>query len=411
MAQVIQVYEFDSLFLGKIYSCPDGTSVRFEKSHFDALLKYNELHGSKYFNPIYEGVKFKSYVGVVQIDDLTIEILPKIQRVDKAVDWRGVLIDMLRQTEQLRVDKINNAFVDHQNIHLLDIYFDWFLSEIESLLQRGLIKSYYTESKNTLALKGKLDFGKHIQHNFIHQERFFTTHQVYGTDHLFHQIIKVALDIVAKVSRGTYRFGRCKTVQLHFPEVTDTLISPKTFEQLSFSRKSEPYRTTMELARLIILDYAPNVKSGTENMLALLFNMNDLWEKFILVQLQRASKDWKVKGQESKRFWKTKSIRPDIVLEHIDSKKVFVIDTKWKHYSYDSISSHDLRQIFVYADYWSATGGMLLYPHHAGDDLPALSDTYHGKGYTAKIGLLSILNDTLTLRKDIGEQILLKLEN
>lgn len=49
-------------------------------------------------------------------------------------------------------------------------------------------------------------------------------------------------------------------------------------------------------------------------MLALMFDMNDLWEKYGLTKLrQQANGEWPVNGQERKRFWENKTIRPDIV--------------------------------------------------------------------------------------------------
>lgn len=406
MNQVIQVYEHDALLLNHVYKTVYGELVRFEKYYFDALLKFNELHGAKYFTPIYDGVKFKSYVGVIQVDSLIIEVLPKIERVAVQVNWRNVLIQVLQQTEHLRVEQVGNAFVDKQDIHLLDIYFDWFLSEVEQLQHRGLIKRYYIETKNTLALKGKLEFAGHVQRNTVHQERFYTTHQVYGSDHLIHQILDIALEVVEKLSKGTYRYGRCKTVQLHFPEVKGIAISNKTFETISYSRKTESYRTAIEIARLIVLNYAPNVKSGSENMLALMFNMNNLWEQYLLVKIQQASKDWQVSSQEERKFWKNKTMRPDIILQHKETKQVYIIDSKWKNYSYDSISSQDLRQIYVYADYWQATGGMLLYPHHITVEDPKLHAVYNERLFHAKIGLFSILDEKGELKEDIGVEIL-----
>lgn len=406
MNQVVQVYEHDVLLLHHVYKTVGRHPFRFEKHYFDALLKFNELHGAKYFTPIYDGVKFKSYVGILQIDNLVIEVLPKIERVAVQVKWRDVLIHMLQQTGHLRVEKVGNAFVDKQDIHLLDIYFDWFLTEVEQLQHRGLIKKYYTETKNTLALKGKLEFAGHVQRNNVHQERFYTKHQVYGTDHLLHQILEIALDVVAKLSKGNYRYGRCKTVQLHFPEVKDIKITKKTFESLSYSRKTESYRSAIEIARLIILNYAPNVISGSENMLALMFNMNNLWEQYLLVKIQQASKDWLVTSQEERKFWKNKSMRPDIILQHKETKEVYIIDSKWKNYSYDSISSQDLRQIYVYSDYWQATGGMLLYPHHVTIDDPKLNAIYSEREFHAKIGLFSIFDEAGELKEGIGAEIL-----
>ncbi|MFD2902532.1 McrC family protein [Sphingobacterium anhuiense] len=406
MHQVIQVYEHDVLLLNHVYKTIGGQLFRFEKHYFDALLKFNELHGAKYFIPIYDGVKFKSYVGVLQIDNLIIEVLPKIERVTVQVKWRDVLIQMLQQTEHLRVEQVGNAFVDKQDIHLLDIYFDWFLSEVEHLQHRGLIKKYYSETKNTLALKGKLKFSGHIQRNNVHQERFYTTHQVYGTDHLLHHIINIALKVVGKLSKGTYRYGRCKTVQLYFPEVKDVNLTKKTFESLSYSRKNESYRRVIEISRLIILNYAPNVNSGSENMLALMFNMNNLWEQYLLVKIQQASKDWLVTSQVERKFWKNKIIRPDIILQHKETKQVYIIDSKWKNYSYESISSQDLRQIYVYSDYWQATGGMLLYPHHITLDDTNLHAVYNARQFHAKIGLFSILDEAGELKEDIGVDVI-----
>lgn len=63
-----------------------------------------------------------------------------------------------------------------------------------------------------------------------------------------------------------------------------------TFTKISKSRKTAPYKTALEIARLIILNFAPNVSSGKENMLALLFDMNSFWEEYVLVCLKKAVK-------------------------------------------------------------------------------------------------------------------------
>jgi 5-methylcytosine-specific restriction enzyme subunit McrC len=399
--KIIQVFEHQRLLKGNVY---DG--VRFETRYFDALLKLNELHENKYFTAIYEGIKFDSFVGVLQVDDLVIEVLPKVEGYTSAKNqWRDVLIDMLRLTHDLKVNEVGQAHVDKQSVHLLDIYFDWFLTEVEQLIHAGLIKQYRKETKNTLALKGKLEFAGHIRNNLVHQERFYTTHQVYDKDHLLHRIINEALGVVEELSKGTYRYGRCKAVALNFPEVSFIASSASTFEKLKLNRKSEPYRTALALARLIILNYSPNVKSGTENMLALMFDMNDLWERYVLAKLkQQADGEWLVKGQDTKRFWEGKTIRPDIVLEHVETNTYIVIDTKWKNYAYERIGMDDLRQIYVYNDFWEAKLGMLLYPSPDVTKI-AVEGTYAKNGYRGKIGLATVLDSNGKLNRDLGMNI------
>lgn len=410
--QTIQVFEYSSLQYGVEYK-----KVLFKESYFNALVKLNELHKNKYFTVGYKKIIFKQYVGVIQVDGLTIEILPKIDNDTKSeAVWQNALIEMLRVTKKLKVQKLGEANVKKQQIHLLDIYFEWFLNEVQLLLHQGLIKQYYKETSNVKALKGKLEFAGHIAKNLVHKERFYTTHQVYDKDHLVHQILGQALDIIAQLSKGNYLYSTCKTVQLDFPEVTSIKANATTFSKIPKSRKTAPYETAIAIARLIILNYAPNITSGNEKMLALLFDMNSLWEEYILLRLKQAAvaKDVRIYGQNSKGFWNGISIRPDIVIEKGkgDDKQTFIIDTKWKNIDYSEPSTHDLRQMYVYNEYWQSDKAMLLYPSTLTSFEPTdfkAFDTLDGKDthHACGLGMVSVFSaDGKSLDEGIGKIIL-----
>lgn len=55
--------------------------------------------------------------------------------------------------------------------------------------------------------------------------------------------------------------------------------------------------------------------------------MNELWETYSLIQLQKTcyGTDIIVSGQETKSFWGSNSVRPDVVLRKGD--KTFINDT------------------------------------------------------------------------------------
>lgn len=401
----IQVFEHQTLHYGRDYD-----SVSFEEKHFIALTKLNEYHKNKYFTVVHKGIKFSQYVGVVQIDDLCIEILPKSDNStdDKKV-WQGALIEMLRVTKKLNVDNVGQANVNKQSIHLLDIYFEWFLNELQLLIRQGLVKKYYKEKRNIKALKGKLEFAEHINKNLIHKERFFTSHQVYEKDHLVHQILGQALTIVEQMSNGSYLYSKCKTINLDFPEVKKIKATSSTFNSLPKNRKIVPYKTALEIARLIILNYAPNISSGKENMLALLFDMNSLWEEYILMRIKHVAKDEiEVFGQKSKVFWNGITIRPDIVIQN--GSETYIIDTKWKNINGSKPSTDDLRQMYVYNDYWKSTKAVLVYPSNYSDS-PKFKNfesiLENEEHHQCGLGKISIFNaDNSALSSSVGLEIL-----
>ena len=402
----IQVFEHQSLIIGRQY---DG--LLFTEKHFSALVKLNDLFKNQYFTIIHRGVKFTQYVGVVQIDDLCIEILPKLDNStnDKA-QWQSALIEMLRVTKRLSVANVGDANVNKQNVHLLDIFFDLFLTEVDILKRRGLIKKYRFETENTFALKGKIQFAKHITANLAHQERFYNSHLVYDYDHLIHQVFSVALDIIESMSGGNALFAKCKSTRLDFPDVKAINVNIVTFSKIEKSRKTAPYERALEIARLIIMNYAPNVKHGKEKMIALLFDMNVLWEEYVFYRLKSfANEEVKVKSQVSRAFWRGVSIRPDIVIE-TRNNEMYIIDTKWKNLMAGKPSTHDLRQMYVYNEYWGAIKSLLLYPsvnssqpHFSNFENKCDGDVTHQCG----IGFVSIFNqDSSRLNREIGKEIL-----
>lgn len=405
--KTISVFEHQRLFVGE---------QNFKQIHLDALLKLNEYHNGNYFEPIAKGVKFNQYVGVIQVDGLTIEIHPKADKEDDDRKWKGVLIKMLKACGKLKAETNGAAHVRRQHLNLLEVYFELFLLEVEGLVRKGLIKKYRRQTHNTKALKGKLEFAGHLRHNVIHKERFYTTHQVYDSNHFLHQVLQKALSIVSQFTKGTSLQDVASRVELNFPEVDYETITAQQLNTIKLNRKTSSYKEALELARLIILNYSPDISNGKEKMLSLLFDMNELWEQYVLKQVQKASykTDMLVSGQESRSFWGNNSLRPDIVLRK--GNKTYVIDTKWKRPQRNSASVDDLRQMYAYCRFWNAEKAMLLYP---GDFKTNRFQVFETDDYSVgqagilkidhqcKMGFVSVLNEENNdLDSEIGEIIL-----
>lgn len=381
----------------------------FTQKHFKAFVKLNNLHGNKYFTVLYNGIQFKEYVGVIQTSGLTIEIHPKPDKLADENQWKDVLLNMLKACNRLSPKSVGVADVKRKNINLLDIYFELFITEMNTLIRHGLIKQYRKETKNVTALKGKLEFAGHIRKNFVHKERFYTTHQIYDANHLIHQVLSIAIEIIGCLNNNNHLSGQIAQIRFSFPEVKKINVTASTFEKIVLNRKSKPYSYALKLARLIILNYSPDISSGKEQMISLLFNMNDLWEEYVLVQLKNylieTNNDWVVTGQESKKFIKNHSLRPDIVLHNSKTNKTIVIDTKWK-LGDKHISVQDLRQVYTYGRYWNAKKVILLYPgKHVNNLFEEYVNPYDNEKHYCKLGFVSVLNSEGKLSNELAKDI------
>ncbi len=353
----INVFEHGRLLIG---------DQGFKQSHWDAFVKLNTVHHNEYFDVLHNGLRFKQYVGVIQVDGLLVHIHPKADKDDSNKNWKDVLLQMLKACGKVKAQTAGNAHLKKQHINLLEVYFEYFLKEVDQLIHAGLVKKYRTETSNVKAIKGKLDFAGNIRHNLIHKERFYTAHQIYDANHKLHQVFAHALDIVGQFTRATRLNDKCRRTQLAFPEVDNIKPSLQLLKSIKINRKTAPYERALELAKLIILNYSPDINHGQQKMIALLFDMNVLWEEYVLRVLKKHAlkhpeEKLGVTGQESKTFYGSqRTIRPDIVLKK--GGETIIIDTKWKRPNNNSASIEDLRQMYAYGRFWKTNKLVLLYP-------------------------------------------------
>lgn len=352
----------------------------FKEHHFNALVKFNDFHGNKYFTPGYRKIIFKSYVGVIQAGDKVIEILPKADNLSTNEErtkakWQSALLYMLKRAGYIKLNNTEKAQQQSQSNNLLDIYIYTFLKEVETLIHRGLVKKYHQVKTNGTVLKGRLLIEQQIQHNSIHKERFFTQHTIYDHNNIYNGILKAALDIVQKRAVNYSIKQMAAKQMLCFEGISEWTGQATDFQKIKLDRKTDNYRYAIELARMIILNYCPAMSAGSNAVLAILFDMNTLFERFIYRELKREEKNYsdysiRILPQSKKLFWKNKMIKPDMVIsiKKLDDKGdtreyTTIIDTKWKIVAVDNPSDEDLKQMFAYNFQFGSNRSVLLYPH------------------------------------------------
>jgi 5-methylcytosine-specific restriction enzyme subunit McrC len=384
----IQVFEHQKLYFNE--------SGPFKEVHWKALARYAEIVDEAYYSVLGKGIKFSNFVGVIQARNLTIEVLPKTDtplptaenaetRNDPEKNlWHQVLIDMLRECRLLKAEESNKAFLRFRDHSLLELYLQLFLTETERLLHEGLIKKYSKEEGNQLSLKGQLLFSRNLCHNIVHNERFYVRHTVYNSENIFNQLLYKTLLTIPKISNNSFVIDQVNRILFSFPELGDIKVSNQTFKKLTYDRKTERYRDALMISKMILLNFHPDIMQGSENVVAILFDMNKLWEEFVYRRLRKEEKNFnfKVSGQTSKEFWKpthfgySKTVRPDIVVTYeLDGKaETVILDTKWKVLQKLTPSDDDLKQMFVYNLLWKSEKSFLIYPSNTSS---SSSGDYH----------------------------------
>ena len=344
----------------------DKGEKKITEDQFKALERYYG-NGVPYFNLIYNGVQFNEHVGVSQIGNTLIEVLPKADKNDTdTTKWRKILIGMLRAVGSFDIKETSSSNLKIKPNTILDLYFELFIKQVEYLLHSGLVKQYRKKEGNVTALKGNLLFNKHIQQNLTHQERFYVRHTTYDVEHTLHFILYKTIRLLKQINTNTSLHSRIGALLLQFPEMPDIKVSEATFDKLNFNRKTQHYKKSIEIAKLLLLQYHPDITKGKNHVLALMFDMNLLWEQFIYVTLRKKKEaGTTITAQTSKYFWKPangrrSSMKPDIWIQK--GNENIILDTKWKNLNGFNPSPDDLRQMYVYHEYYDAKKVALVYP-------------------------------------------------
>ena len=79
-ARELKLFEHETLRVGTDES--DLKENELKENEFEALCRFYEENDKRYFSLEPRKKKFKHYVGVLQVGNLTIEVLPKVEKSD-----------------------------------------------------------------------------------------------------------------------------------------------------------------------------------------------------------------------------------------------------------------------------------------------------------------------------------------
>jgi 5-methylcytosine-specific restriction enzyme subunit McrC len=343
------------------------------------LRSLRAIHGFDVFKLVNETtLSAQQYVGAVQIGNLTVEILPKVEGIDGTLMRRN-LVAMLAVVLDLEISEGDIARVSTQRHGILEILIRLFCDKLFAQVHRGLVRRYEPRAENLSVMRGRIGITEQIRLNAANPERLHCRFDEFQEDNPLNQILKACIRLLLKSSRELSNQRRLGELLLVFEGVSEVSRSTLPWHLIRFDRLNQRYEPSFKLAELFLKATPPDVSGGSVQGFSLFFEMNTLFEEYIGRIARRVFRPdgFKVVLQGPQRYLtydetterEAFAMKPDVVgLKGNDA--AWIIDTKWKELSKEEakegVAQGDMYQMYAYSNRYACADVVLLYPHHEG---------------------------------------------
>ena len=357
-------------------------------------------------------LRAQQVVGVIAADDVTLEILPKIDGDESDAAARRSLVHMLAAVFDLDIVEGGLTDLGWQRDDLLEILIRLFCDRLFEALHRGLPRRYVPHEDDLAALRGRLDVKRQFTVLAASPQRLACRFDELSADIALNQIMKAAVTKLAKVARVPENQRRLAELSFAFADITPVPVKALPWHQVVLDRTNRSWAQLLSLVKLLLGDRFQTTSSGDARGFSLLFEMNKLFEEFVGRSLSRAlaGTGYEVRLQGPRGYALADlhsgqnrfATKPDITIARRGSP-VLVIDTKWKRLkgAIDDpkygVGQADVYQMMAYAHVYQCERLLLLYPHHAGlgSEAAALTCVHQINGTADSriaVGTLSLSN-------------------
>ncbi len=351
---------------------------------YERLRAYDEARGSEaVFTWFAREAKASQWTGVLRIDGMQIEILPKVSRDDdeEHTQARDVLLTMLSYAGEVPVRPRELASIRAKTADLGELLAAIFAERLLDQLRRGPDRGYVTERENLTTLRGRLLVRDHVVRNAVHRERFFCEHDHFVEDTALNRVLRGTCEVLSDRVESASTLDALDHCLHCLAEVTSVPLTSELLGKVTITRQNERFGPLFQFCTMLIEGTSPTTRGGARETFSLLYDMNAVFERFVAgfvaEEVLRRMPGWKLhpKSRGHRRHLVRSGDRgllrlePDILL-HGPGDEVLVVDTKWKRLMASredqSVSRADLYQLYAYSQRYGARRSVLLYPHVTG---------------------------------------------
>ncbi len=264
--------------------------------------------------------------------------------------------------------------------------------QIQQRIRIGLGRDYNEIENEIYGIRGRIDFDKSIKFLCFPQGRTFSRYYLYMKNVFKNQIIRSTLSRMIQVGDFGSDKIKAKDQRNNLRSIIQEMdgidlidLKPTDIRRELLLQRDMDYRLMLTLCYLLYSRLMPVEKRGKDYLLKVNrdeLTLYDIYEKFVAEFYKYHLKDWNVNPQSIINWPTTEEtaflpiMKPDIIFEHKESRKIIILDTKFTKESivegrWDNLTfnTKHLYQIYSYlktqehkSEYYRKSTGILLYP-------------------------------------------------
>lgn len=321
-------------------------------------------------------LRSRQWVGVVEVEGGRIEIYPKTDKsllnksAPDAREAQSTLRALLRLLEAsnygewVETDRAALAVAD---LTFVDLWAYLLARHLWPQLRRGLPNAYLPHEDNLTTVRGRIVVSRQISRFQDRFDRVVCLWDEFSPDTALLRLLKCACRLLRRRVSHPLAMGLLGDCLFMLDEVADVAAADvlRATERMVWSRGTERFRPTFQLARRILMGEGPHLQSGLENAWVFLVDMNQVFESFVRVAMEDKFKIV-VEEQQTLGFLFQNPARlkqlPDYGWNHHGHE--WIGDAKWKLLAGDIVeetgedapvdkarlSTADVRQLTTYAE-------------------------------------------------------------
>ncbi|PAF52330.1 McrC family protein [Helicobacter sp. 13S00477-4] len=378
--EIIEWDEFDEYKILEILKDKQKTSLEDKQKAskvFEELKKFASYEENNQFLKLTKGgrcLKSCNFVGLIQTKSgFSLEILPKTSdRNEDKMKAKQLLEKMLKTLKNFPFKTINFSSIKTTQNSLLEIFVKMFLDELSVVIKKGIKSDYISIEENRFYLKGKVLFSNQIRQNLINQQRFYTNADEYISDIPQNRLIVSVLKLFSKIPLSNKIQSLLNQYFFIFDGIGASRNADKDFNLCVKSHSLKHYEIILSWCKVFLKKEIFTPYAGDSVGLALLFDMNKLFESFVAYCFKKYSQGWEISLQDKGKYLCKNNykdifaLKPDIVAKQ-KADKIMILDTKWKKItSQKDINQADIYQIWSYVSKYKKicdnVMAVLIYP-------------------------------------------------